>query len=139
MILHQYSLSDIQNAASWLIQNLKNDKIWCFSGAMGSGKTTLIAEVCKQLGIIDTVSSPTYGLVNEYRSGTLKVFHFDFYRIENEQEAIEVGVDEYFNSGNICMIEWPQKIAGLLPDKFVQIELRIFEDNSRQLSLKHVS
>lgn len=135
----KYELQGIQEAARWLIEHLRNEKIWCFSGEMGAGKTTLIAEVCKQLGIIDSVSSPTYGLVNEYRYGTAKVFHFDFYRIDNEEEALEMGVEEYFYSGNICLIEWPQKIASLLPTNYVQIDLRIFEDNSRQLVFKHVS
>ncbi len=134
-----YELQSIQEAAAWLIEHLRNEKIWCFSGEMGAGKTTLIAAVCKQMGISDAVSSPTYGLVNEYRFGSSKVFHFDFYRIENEEEAIEMGVEEYFYSGDICLIEWPQKVTSLLPNKFVQIDLRIFEDNSRQLSFKHVS
>jgi tRNA threonylcarbamoyladenosine biosynthesis protein TsaE len=134
-----YELQGIREAAAWLVEHLRNEKIWCFSGEMGAGKTTLIAALCEQMGISDAVSSPTYGLVNEYRVGSSKVYHFDFYRIENEGEAIEMGVEEYFYSGNICFIEWPQKVTSLLPNKFVQIDLRIFEDNSRQLSFKHVS
>ena len=106
------------------MQKIPNEKIIAFYGEMGAGKTTLIKEICKQIGVSDNVSSPTFAIVNEYRitSGEA-VYHFDFYRIRNLQEAIDIGIEEYFNSGSYCLIEWPEKIAKLLPPQTVKLLL----------------
>ena len=99
-------------------------KIWIFDGEMGAGKTTLIKSICKNLGVIDEVSSPTFSIVNEYKTVDGKtVYHFDFYRIKSIEEVYDMGVEDYFNSGNICLIEWPEKIKEILEN---EIALQIF-------------
>ena len=104
---------------------------------MGVGKTTLIKEICKQLGVLDTISSPTFSLVNEYEtSKNEKVFHFDFYRITNEEEALDMGIEEYFDNNDWCLIEWPENIENLLPLDAVEIHLSILEDQNRNIQIK---
>jgi tRNA threonylcarbamoyladenosine biosynthesis protein TsaE len=107
----------------------------CFNGPMGAGKTTLIKEVCKLLNVTDGVSSPTYSLVNEYASQNGKpVFHFDFYRINSVDEAVDMGAVEYFDSGNVCLIEWPEKVEILLPFSVLLVNIDI-QDNNRIITL----
>lgn len=107
----------------------------CFNGPMGAGKTTLIKEVCKLLNVTDGVSSPTYSLVNEYASQNGKpVFHFDFYRINSVDEAVDMGAVEYFDSGNVCLIEWPEKVEILLPYSVLLVNIDI-QDNNRIITL----
>ena len=107
----------------------------CFNGPMGAGKTTLIKEVCKLLQVTDGVSSPTYSLVNEYatQSGT-PVYHFDFYRIDSIAEAVDMGAVEYFDSGNVCLIEWSEKVETLLPFSVLIVNIDI-QDNNRIITL----
>lgn len=114
-------------------------KVWLFYGAMGVGKTTLIKAICKQWGVTDTVSSPTFALVNEYLNSEHQTFyHFDFYRIKDEEEAWDIGTEDYFYSGNYCFVEWPERIEGLLPEKFVRIDMVLEADQSRRIYLsKH--
>lgn len=108
-------MASLHEAASWLIEKAGNHKIWCFYGEMGAGKTTLIKALCEQMGVIQNVSSPTFSLVNEYQlAGGQCIYHFDFYRINNEEEAFDIGYETYFESGSICLIEWPEKIEGIL-------------------------
>ncbi len=107
----------------------------CFNGPMGAGKTTLIKEVCKLLNVTDGVSSPTYSLVNEYATqGGKPVFHFDFYRINSVDEAVDMGAVEYFDSGNVCLIEWPEKVEILLPFSVLLVNIDI-QDNNRIITL----
>lgn len=95
-------------------------KIWIFDGEMGAGKTTLIKSICKNLGVIDEVSSPTFSIVNEYKTVNGKtVYHFDFYRIKSIEEVYDMGVEDYFNSGNLCLVEWPEKIKEILENEIV--------------------
>lgn len=106
------------------IGNLKLKNIILLKGDMGAGKTTFIKELCRQYGVPDKVTSPSFSIVNEYQTESFnKVYHFDFYRIEDEEEAWDLGTLEYFESGNICLIEWPERIPSLIPDNHTKIEI----------------
>lgn len=130
-----FSLDQIQETAEQIIaQNPK--KIILFNGQMGVGKTTLIKQLCKVLGVEDATSSPTFSLVNEYRtSNNQTVYHFDFYRLNKETEALDMGVDDYLYSGNWCFIEWSEKIAGLLPEEISTITIELMAEGKRKLEL----
>lgn len=114
-------------------------KVWLFYGDMGAGKTTLIKAICEVWGVEDTVSSPTFTLVNEYRTVEQRpLYHFDFYRIEDEEEAWDIGTEDYFYSGHYCLVEWPERIEGLLPEKFIRIDIAVGADNRRSIYIsKH--
>ena len=135
-MLLSYSEKDLPTIAIQLLENISS-KIWLFYGDMGSGKTTLIKQIIKQLGVDDVVSSPTFSLVNEYssRKGDT-LYHFDFYRIKNEIEALDIGIDDYFYADNYCFIEWPEKIENLLPLNAVAIYITVNADGSRNLTFK---
>ncbi len=111
--------------------------VWLFYGDMGAGKTTLIKQFCNDIGVEDNVTSPTFSLVNEYQThdGEI-VYHFDFYRIDDEVEAEHIGFDEYVYSGNLCLIEWPEKIPNLLPETNLCITFKINSDNSRTIIIE---
>lgn len=131
-----YSLENLSEVASEIISSVGNRNL-LFYGQMGVGKTTLIKEICQQLGVLDPISSPTFSLVNEYQtSKNKKVFHFDFYRIEAEEEAFDLGIEEYFDTGAWCLVEWPENIENLLPIGAVQIHLTILEGEQRNIQLK---
>lgn len=110
-------------------------KIWLLEGDMGSGKTTLIKAVCQVLGVQQTVQSPTYGLVNEYTYSGGKIYHFDFYRLNHEAEALDIGFEEYLSSNEYCFIEWPSKIQSLLPSKYLKISITFVGQNQRNIHL----
>ncbi|MBL4605525.1 MAG: tRNA (adenosine(37)-N6)-threonylcarbamoyltransferase complex ATPase subunit type 1 TsaE [Flavobacteriaceae bacterium] len=130
-----YSISDLSSIASDVIAFSKN-KTLLFYGSMGVGKTTLIKEICKELGIQEVVHSPTFSLVNEYQSKDKKVvYHFDFYRIENEEEAYDIGIEDYFYSNAWCLIEWPENIQNLLPLNSVEIHLTLLDNGQRNIQL----
>jgi tRNA threonylcarbamoyladenosine biosynthesis protein TsaE len=131
-----YSLENIQEIAKELISTVKS-RYLLFYGEMGTGKTTLIKEIVKQLGVTDVASSPTFSLVNEYLSQKGKtIYHFDFYRIEKEEEAYDIGIEEYFYGNNWCLIEWPEKVENLLPLESVEIRLIMNSDNTRTIQIK---
>ena len=131
-----YTLKKLSSIAAEIISSVKN-KTLLFYGEMGVGKTTLIKEICQQLGILDNISSPTFSLVNEYQTSKgEKVFHFDFYRIEEEEEALDIGIEEYFDSDAWCLVEWPENIENLLPLEAAQIHLSILDDEQRNIQLK---
>ena len=133
-----YSLSEIENAAKKIIA-ATNRKIFLFYGSMGSGKTTLIKAIVKELGVVDNVSSPSFSLVNEYRDiDDNPVFHFDFYRIENEAEAMDMGIEEYFDTNAFCLVEWPEKIKNLLPLGIVSVQIIEKTDGKRTIILKEL-
>lgn len=118
------NLSELPSAARQLLELCPDKKIFAFYGEMGSGKTTLIKAICETLGVADTVSSPTFSIVNEYRSAKgEKIFHFDFYRIKSINEAYDMGYEDYFYADAFCFIEWPGKIAELLPEDHVKITI----------------
>ena len=132
----EYTDKELPAVAKKLIQEIAAP-IWLFYGEMGSGKTTLIREILLQLGVADHIQSPTYSLVNEYCDGQENtVYHFDFYRIEQEEEAYDMGIEDYFDSGNRCFIEWPEKIPNLLPENSVEIHIIVTSNLSRKLTIK---
>lgn len=117
------SLNELPAAASAFIEALAGRRVVAFHGAMGAGKTTFIAEVCRSLGVADTASSPSFAIINEYRSATSgeMICHFDFYRLDSPEEAVEIGAEEYFYSGCLCLIEWPERVEALLPPECVHV------------------
>lgn len=130
-----FSLDQIKEVAEQVLsQNPK--KIILFNGEMGVGKTTLIKQLCKNLGVEDATSSPTFSLVNEYyTSNNQIVYHFDFYRLNKETEALDMGVDDYLYSGNWCFIEWSEKIANLIPEEHSTVSIELLADGKRELKL----
>lgn len=129
----EYTINDLPIVASKIMKHAKH-KTLLFNGEMGSGKTTLIKEIIKQFGIEDTISSPTFSLVNEYISSKNElIFHFDCYRIEDEEEALNMGIEDYFNRDAWCFIEWPKNVENLLPLSNVVIEIEIIDECRRVL------
>ena len=124
-------LAELPDVANKLLVFAGAEKIFLFDGEMGAGKTTFIKTFCKILGIKDSVSSPTYSIVNEYEGGKKTVYHFDFYRIKNIREAYDLGYEEYFYGDGICLIEWPERIEELLPKHYLKVEISILSECSR--------
>jgi tRNA threonylcarbamoyladenosine biosynthesis protein TsaE len=123
--------------AEKVIEFCKDEVIWVFEGEMGSGKTTLIKEVAKKMGVVDLVSSPSFSIINEYTNHQGELFyHFDFYRVNDPAEALDVGVEEYFYSGNYCWIEWAEKISAYIPEKFALITIEAGKNEKREIALK---
>lgn len=132
----EFSLAEINKVAHQILeQNL--EKVILFEAEMGTGKTTLIKELCKVLKVEDNISSPTFSLVNEYHTAKGEViYHFDFYRLKSEEEALDFGVEDYLYSGNYCFLEWSEKIPNLIPDKHTRIEIQVLENGNRELEIK---
>jgi tRNA threonylcarbamoyladenosine biosynthesis protein TsaE len=132
--LLEKSVSDIHDLPALVSESLffaGESKIWAFYGDLGAGKTTFIRHLCEQIGVVENVSSPTFSLINEYTTKDhSNVYHFDFYRIESVQEAVDIGCVEYFESGSLCLIEWPEKILNLLPHPHIKIVINT--DNSQR-------
>jgi tRNA threonylcarbamoyladenosine biosynthesis protein TsaE len=127
---------DLDLVANRIVQLAGDFRILAFYGPMGAGKTTLIRAICRNLQVKHEVTSPTFALVNEYPSGNGPVYHFDFYRINQISEALDFGIDEYFDSGCWCFMEWPDKIAGLLPETLVEIHIAENPDGSRSIRIE---
>ncbi|WP_420575563.1 tRNA (adenosine(37)-N6)-threonylcarbamoyltransferase complex ATPase subunit type 1 TsaE [Ekhidna sp.] len=135
MIIPNYSEDELQEVARKLLSNFGNIDVWCFDAEMGAGKTTLIKKICKEKGVQDEMSSPTFSIVNEYLTDKgEEIYHFDFYRLENIEEAIDIGLEDYLFSGNLCLLEWPEIIEPLLPDEYLQISIKLVGDNTRSLT-----
>ncbi|MDX8337642.1 tRNA (adenosine(37)-N6)-threonylcarbamoyltransferase complex ATPase subunit type 1 TsaE [Draconibacterium sp. IB214405] len=133
------SLDDLEFAAKELIAEFKNDRVFAFYGKMGAGKTTFIQAICRELGSEDNVTSPTFALINEYNTDDLdSIFHFDFYRIKDIEEAYDLGYEDYIYSGNYCLIEWPEMIESLLPSKMVEVKIEVQDDDSRVISAQEI-
>ena len=135
MNLTIHSLDDIRTAAKAFIEQMDQNTVFAFYGKMGAGKTTFIKAVCEDLGVSDVVNSPTFSIVNEYRSddtGEL-IYHFDFYRIQKIDEVYDMGYEDYFYSGALCFIEWPELIEDLLPGDVVKVTIEENEDGTRSL------
>lgn len=131
-----FGLDEIDQAATRFLEALGERRIVAFYGSMGAGKTTFIRALCRQLGVEDTVTSPTFALVNEYRNRQgNSIFHFDFYRIRRLAEAIDMGCDEYFQSGHLCLIEWPELVEELLPTETLRVSIQETPDGLRRLTL----
>ncbi|AXT59823.1 tRNA (adenosine(37)-N6)-threonylcarbamoyltransferase complex ATPase subunit type 1 TsaE [Aquimarina sp. AD10] len=130
----EYTLEDLPIVAKQILTNVST-KIVLFDADMGMGKTTLIKEICKQLGVQDIISSPTYSLVNEYDTETGPIYHFDFYRIEDEEEAYHIGFEEYLDSNNWVFIEWPEKVSNILPKDVSIVKINLSNNDKRILLL----
>ena len=132
MKLQLNSLSEINIVANKFIENMSNRNVYAFYGEMGSGKTTFIKAICKALGVVETVTSPTFSIVNEYnKNDGQPIYHFDFYRIKNIEEAYDFGYEDYFYSGHLCFIEWPELVERLLPETVVNVQIVIEENEQR--------
>ncbi|MBR6638778.1 MAG: tRNA (adenosine(37)-N6)-threonylcarbamoyltransferase complex ATPase subunit type 1 TsaE [Muribaculaceae bacterium] len=130
------SLDNIEAAAKEFVNLMGDDTVFAFYGDMGAGKTTFINALCRVLGVEeDTTNSPSFSIVNEYRSDTTAelIYHFDLYRIENLEEAFDIGIEDYFDSGALCFLEWPERIEDILPYDTVKVEIKINDDDTRQL------
>jgi len=134
--IHISSLAALPNAAKEFIAAMGDYTVFAFHGKMGAGKTTFIKAVCENLGVTDVINSPTFAIVNEYRSETTAelIYHFDFYRINNIQEAYHIGAEDYFASGALCFIEWPEKIEALLPPDTVFVSIEEGRDGERAVN-----
>jgi tRNA threonylcarbamoyladenosine biosynthesis protein TsaE len=132
-----FSVEDLDPVAKKLLAESKNTAVWLFYGEMGAGKTTLIKAICKVLGVTSVMTSPTFSIVNEY-DGNEKIYHFDFYRLKNEEEAYDIGIEEYLDSGHLCLIEWPERIPSLLPPSRFEIKLEIESPTQRRLYYQKV-
>lgn len=129
-------LSELDTVAASLLRIGELVPVWLFNGSMGVGKTTLIKKLCEQLGVKSIVQSPTFSIVNEYITEKGRpVYHFDFYRIKTEFEALDIGVEEYFDSGGFCFVEWPEKIESLWPYPHMLINLKLDENGERVLEI----
>ena len=130
-----FLLDELENVAKKILSE-QPKKVILFNGSMGVGKTTLIKEMAKKLGVVNTTSSPTFSLVNEYQINDNQfIYHFDVYRLKNEIEALDMGIDEYLYSGNWCFIEWAENIPSLIPDEHSIIKIEILPDEKRRLIL----
>lgn len=131
-------LETINKAARKFIAEMGDSRVFAFKGDMGTGKTTFIKAVCEELGVTDVINSPTFAIINEYRAGNGElIYHFDFYRINKEEEAFDFGYEDYFYSGALCFVEWPEKIEKLLPPESVEVHIVTdVNGNSRTLTLR---
>jgi tRNA threonylcarbamoyladenosine biosynthesis protein TsaE len=134
MMEFNFNLQDLTFVAKEILRNVPN-KTLLFYGTMGVGKTTLIKELSKQLGVTDVINSPTFSLVNEYEIIKGKIYHFDFYRIKSEEEALDIGIEDYFFSGHWNLIEWPENISNLLPPNSTKIEMNKNQNGTRTLNI----
>ena len=130
-------LASLPEIAKVIIPKIIEQRIVTFQGDLGSGKTTLIKEICKQLGIQENVSSPTFSIINEYHNpeGDIRVYHMDLYRLESEMELINIGFEEYLDSGDLVFIEWPEIIEFILPDRYLEINIKLVGENQRQIRI----
>lgn len=145
MTLHFHRLDELDTVAHQLLAeggrfSASGRMVWLFAGEMGAGKTTLIKALCRALGVISMVQSPTFSIVNEYTTHEGKsVYHFDCYRLRNEAEALDIGIEEYFDSGNYCFIEWPERITALWPATYYHIRLTADADGRRTAETELIS
>ena len=138
MLLKSTSLNQLSSIASQILSYAAGTRIFLFYGEMGAGKTTLIKSMCEQLDVKEPVTSPTFSIVNEYAGKNQKIFHFDFYRLKNQTEALDMGYEEYFYSDAYCFIEWPDKIPDLLPNDYLSVGIKVTGDNSREIFIEKI-
>ena len=131
------SLEEISSAARQFVESIGERRIFAFYGSMGAGKTTFIKAICEELRVEDVITSPTFAIVNEYTTGTGKpLYHFDFYRIKKLDEFYDMGGEDYFGSGNLCFIEWPELIEDVLPEEAVIVSIKEVDNGSRLVSVE---
>ncbi len=129
-------LDRINEAAEQFVEKMGDNTVFAFRGDMGAGKTTFIKAVCERLGVVDVINSPTFAIVNEYRSGSGElIYHFDFYRLNKPEEAYDFGYEDYFYSGALCFIEWPEKVEDLLPSDSVNVFIEEKDNGIRVLTM----
>ena len=131
-----YNLDNINKASKLVIDNIKTTVVR-IDGKMGAGKTKIISNICMQLGVKEVITSPTFSLLNTYQSSNGPIYHFDFYRLQNSNEALDIGIEEYLESGNVCFLEWAEKIENHLPLNYDHYIIKVVNDNTRRIfSLK---
>lgn len=136
MIINVADLNALPAAAQTLLDALNGHKILLFHGEMGAGKTTFIKALCAVMGVESPVSSPTFALVNEYEYPGGLIYHFDCYRLKKASEALDFGLEEYLDSGNYCLIEWPEKIADFWPSSYAEVHIRALDEHRREIGLE---
>ena len=127
-----YNLDNINKASKLVIDNIKTTVVR-IDGKMGAGKTKIISNICMQLGVKEVITSPTFSLLNTYQSSNGPIYHFDFYRLQNSNEALDIGIEEYLESGNVCFLEWAEKIENHLPLNYDHYILKVLNDNTRRI------
>ena len=127
------NIETIREAAQEFINHIGNHRVFAFYGEMGAGKTTFIKAICEELGVEDVITSPTFAIVNEYTSNDGPIYHFDFYRIKKLEEVYDMGFEDYFYSGALCFIEWPELIEEVLPEDAVKVSIKEEEDGTRSI------
>ena len=135
-MIYTFKATDLKIIGKYLIEDLST-KIVRIDGPMGAGKTTLISSICKSLGVEEPISSPTFSLVNTYKSRDGIIYHFDFYRIQNAHEALDIGLEEYLESGNLCFMEWAEKIIPHLPLNYDHYKLEVIDKEHRKIKSKN--
>lgn len=128
------NIDTIRESAREFIQNIGEHKVFAFYGKMGAGKTTFVKAICEELGVEDVITSPTFAIVNEYEAHDQSIFHFDFYRIKRLEEVYDMGYEDYFYSGALCFIEWPELIEDLLPEDAVKVTIKENTDGTRTVT-----
>ena len=134
------SIDNIEEAARQFVSTMGDETVYAFYGEMGAGKTTFINAICKILGVEDdTTNSPSFSIINEYRSDTTAelIYHFDLYRLESLEEAFDIGVEDYFDSGALCFLEWPERIDDILPNDTVKVTIAVNDDNTRTITIEN--
>jgi tRNA threonylcarbamoyladenosine biosynthesis protein TsaE len=135
-MVYTFKATDLKIIGKYLIEDLST-KVVRIDGPMGAGKTTLISSICKSLGVEEPISSPTFSLVNTYKSRDGIIYHFDFYRIQNAHEALDIGLEEYLESGNLCFMEWAEKIIPHLPLNYDHYKLEVIDKEHRKIKSKN--
>lgn len=128
------SIDTIREAAHEFIEKMGDHKVFAFYGKMGAGKTTFVKAICEELGVNDVITSPTFAIVNEYEAHDASIYHFDFYRIKKIEEVYDMGYEDYFYSGGLCFIEWPELIEDLLPEDAVKVTISVNDNDERIVS-----
>ena len=135
-IIEISSLDELDKVAEAVIDSLNGRTVVAFDAPMGAGKTTLISRIAAHLGAEDSVTSPTFAIVNQYEGRERTIYHFDMYRIERVEEALDFGSEEYLSSGDLCLVEWPEKIEPLLPDDTMVVRIKILSDTARRFEIQ---
>ena len=132
---YNFTIENLSKAVAEFKKAMGDNRLFAFEGEMGAGKTTFIAELCRQIGAQDEFGSPTFSIINEYNAEGKKIYHFDFYRLNRPEEALDIGIEDYFYSGALCFMEWPDKIDYLLPEETVKVSIIVKEDGSRTIRI----
>lgn len=134
-----FQLQDIRQIADEFWRNFPLQKVFAFHGDMGAGKTTFVHALCDSIGVTDTVGSPTFSIINEYSYPEGRIFHIDLYRLQDEEEALRAGVEDVLYSGNICLVEWPERAPGIFPPETVHVKIAAMDPSTRRLTMAETS